>query len=167
MTRRSKIKNRRAFSLLEVLIAVVIISLGMVSVLAASTAFTESNASGIELSTAEFLVEEVRELTTSLSVTDPNSDDDTFGPEYYESSVADYDDLDDFDGASFSPPIDIKRNALSNYAGYTQQVTVRNVSANDFSSVQYDHSTNFVRVTVNILLGGEQITSSSWIRANY
>jgi hypothetical protein len=91
----------------------------------------------------------------------------TFGPEADETVLADYDDLDDFDGLAFSPPIRTDRATLSNFAAFTQQVTVENINAGDFEQIVADHASFFVRVTVKVLLNSEEIISADWVRATY
>jgi hypothetical protein len=88
-----------------------------------------------------------------------------FGPE--EADLAYYDDLDDFDGASFSPPIDANRNVLNNFAAFSQIVSVENVNPSNFDQVVADHSTSFVRVTVTVVLNAKEISSTRWVRARY
>jgi len=153
------------FSLIEVLIAIILVGLAIVSLVAANSSFTKANAAGTDLSTAEFIVEQIRELTTLLPVIDPNTGISMFGPE--EAILADYDDLDDFDGASFSPPISTDREVLNDFAAFSQQITVENVSAADFEQVVSNHSSFFVRVTVKVFLNSREISSASWIRARY
>jgi len=157
--------HQRAFSLLEVLVATILVGLAIAALVTANGAFTIANGAGTELSTAEFLIEQLRELTALLPVVDPDTGAAIFGPE--EPNLVSYDDVDDFDGASFSPPIDAGRNALNNFPAYTQQVTVENVSAANFEQVVGDHDSNFVRVTVAVFLNSKQISSASWIRARY
>jgi len=151
------------FSLIEVLIAIILIGLAIASLIAANSSFTEANAAGTDLSTAEFLLEQIRELTTLLPVIDPNDGTSTFGAE--EATLADYDDLDDFDGANFSPPISADREVLNDFAAFSQQITVENVNAANFENVVPDHSSDFVRVTVKVFLNSREIVSTSWIRA--
>ncbi len=160
-------KNKRGFSLIEVLIAILIVGLAIVSLVAGNSAFTMANGAGTDLSIAEFLFEQVRELTALLPVSDPDSTNwSHFGEETGE-TLADYDDLDDFDGKSFSPPISAHRDPLYNFAAYSQQITVENVNASDFEQVESDRSTNFVRVTVKIFLNSKEISSASWLRVRY
>mgnify|MGYP001103621247 CR=1 FL=1 len=159
-------KYKSGFSLIEVLIAILLVGLAMAALMASNTAFTKANGAGTDLSTAEFLVEQIRELTTLLPVVDPESEDWAFGPEAGE-TLAIYDDLDDFDGTSFSPPIDADRNPLNDLAAYSQQVTVENVNASNFEQVKADTYTSFVRVTVRVYLNSKEITSASWLRAQY
>lgn len=157
--------TKGGFTLIEVLIAIMLVALAIASLVAASTSFTKTNAAGVELSTAEFLIEQIKELTVLLPVVDPETGTDLFGPE--EAGPGYYDDLDDFDDASFSPPIDAGRQVLSDLAAFSQKITVENVSASDFESVVPDHSTPFVRVTVRVLLNSKEISSASWLRARY
>jgi len=153
------------FSLVEVLIAVVLVGLAIAALLASNSALTIANSEGAELSTAEFLSEQIRELTAMLNVVDPETGIGTFGPE--EPNFISYDDVDDFDGAVFSPPISADRSTLNDFSAFTQQVTVENVSASNFELVVGDHSSSFVRVTVRVLLNAREISSACWIRARY
>jgi prepilin-type N-terminal cleavage/methylation domain-containing protein len=157
--------NWAGFSLIEVLIAIILIGLAITALLASSSSFTIVNGAGTDLSTAEFLIEQIRELTTLLPVVDPQTGTAVFGPE--ETNVAYYDDLDDFDGASFSPPIDARRYILNDFAAFSQHVNVENINPGNFEQVVDDHSTSFVRVTVTVLLNTKEINSMSWIRARY
>jgi prepilin-type N-terminal cleavage/methylation domain-containing protein len=160
------VRNPKGFSLIEAMIAVVLVGLSITALVVASNSFTQANAFGADLSTAEFLVEQIRELTTMLPVADPDVTTwTTLGPE--EATLADYDDVDDFNGAVFSPPISASRAPLNDLAQFTQQVNVQNVSPTNFDMVVADGSSAFVRVTVIILQGGQQITTASWIRARY
>jgi len=153
------------FSLVEVLIAVVLVGLAIAALLTSNSALTIANSEGAELSTAEFMTEQIRELTTMLNVVDPETGIGTFGPE--EPNFISYDDVDDFDGAVFSPPISADRSTLNDFSAFTQQVTVENVSASNFELVVVDHSSSFVRVTVRVLLNAREISSACWIRARY
>jgi len=149
------------------LVAIVLVGIAIACLVAANISFTKANAAGTELSTAEFLLEQVKELTILLPVVDPNTGMSTIGLEAGETVLADYDDLDDFDGLAFSPPISADRATLNNFAAFTQQVTVENVSAGNFEQIVADHGSYFVRVTVKVLLNSEQIISADWVRATY
>ena len=159
--------KERGFTLVEVLIATVIIGLAIVALLAANSAFTMANGAAVELSTAEFLVEQIREMTVTLDVIDPEEGAGTFGAE--EGSLANYDDLDDFDGRTFSPPVDARRQQLTDFAAYSQQVTVQKVDPSNFEQVLpiADPRNDFVRVTVSVSYNNREICSISWIRARF
>jgi len=155
------------FTLIEALFAILLVGLAIASLLGANTAFTWTNAAGTDLTTAEFLLEQIKELTTTLPVIDPQTGTATFGLEPEETGLAAYDDLDDFDGASFSPPISADKATLSDFTTFTQQVTVENVSSSNFALAAAPHSSSFVRVTVKVLKNSKEISSASWIRAQY
>ena len=154
------------FTLIEALFAAMLLGLVVAALAAASGAFTMANGYGLDLSTAEFLIEEVREYTATLPVIDPQDADSVFGAETDETSLLLYDDIDDFNGASMSPPIDLSGATMSEFSAFAQEITVENVAPNAFGgAAQAAHSTDFVRVTVTVTKNGEPINSTSWIRA--
>lgn len=168
--RQSAIGNAEGgFSLVESLFAILLVGLAVASLLVANSAFTKANGTGTDLSTAEFLIEQIRELTALLPVVEPGTPDsgvDVFGPETGE-ILATYDDLNDFDDKNFSPPIDAGRNFLNDLTAFSQQVRVENVNASNFEQIVADHSSSFVRVTVKVYLNSKEISSASWLRARY
>lgn len=143
--KQGRVGGRAGFSLVEVLVAVVLVGVAIAALLAANGAFTQVNGAGIDLSTAEFLIEQLRERTAMLP----------------------YDDLDDFDDAAFCPPVDAEGMPLAEFASFTQQVTVENVRDDSLYTVVADHDSDFVRFTVTILQNNASISSASWIRAQY
>ena len=154
-----------AFTLIEVLMAIVFITLAVIALVASNAAFTRGNAAGVELSNAEFLIEQIKELTLQLPVVDPQTRTNVFGAE--ETLISAYDDLDDFNLKSYSPPIASNRQLLSSLASYRQIIYVRNVNSSNFQQVVANHSSPVVRVTVDIYHKGKKINSASWIRARY
>jgi len=158
-------KSQKAFTLIEIMVAIVFVGLAIASLVGANSAFTQANGAGTNLSTAEFLSEQIRELTTLVPVVDPDGAT-AFGPETGE-TVADFDDLGDFDNAVFSPPIDAMRNTLSNFSDFSQHITVSNINPSDFEQIETDNSTSFVRVTVDVFLNSTKICSTSWLRTEY
>ena len=53
-------RHRSGFTLVEVLIAVALIGLAIASLLVANISFTKANSAGMDLSTAEVLIEQIR-----------------------------------------------------------------------------------------------------------
>ena len=162
-------KYKSGFSLIEVLFAVMLVGLAIASLMAANGAFTKANGAGTDLSTAEFLIGQIRELSMLLPVVEPGTPEsgvDVFGPESGETLVT-YDDLNDFDGMNFSPPISAERTSLNELSAFSQKIKVENVNASDFEQVEANHSSNFVRVTVHVYLNSREISSASWLRARY
>jgi prepilin-type N-terminal cleavage/methylation domain-containing protein len=165
--KRSLKKNRSGFTLIEALMATMLIGIAVSALLIATVSQTQANAYGIDTSTAEFLVEEIRCMMMPLEVLDPETGIDVFGAEIDEVSVADYDDLDDFDEVTFNPPIDVSGAVLNDFSMYSQIVTVENVDPADLTSVVADHASLIVRVSVSIEMNGKEITSGNWIRARF
>ena len=164
-------RRSKGFSFVEILISIILVGLSITALVVASNSFTQANATGADISTAEFLVEQIRELTAMLPVADPDLTTWTaLGPNG-EATVAGYDDVDDFDGfnsAALGAPIDAHRNLLNALAHFSQSVTVEKVSKTDFDEVKDDDfDTPFARVTVRVFLNGREISSASWIRARY
>lgn len=102
------------FTLIETSLATLIIGIGVVAMVDAQTAFLVSNQWSSHAASATFLANEIRELTRNLPKHDPvvglhlgadgAGDDALFGwgPDAGETTVDDFDDIDDFDGMSFS-----------------------------------------------------------------
>jgi len=158
--------KRAAFTLAEILIAIIFLGLAIAALLGTNRVLTQSNAAAIELSTAEFLTEQFRELTILLPAYDPQEGIDSFGRE--EALLANYDDIDDFDDLPpFSPPINADRQPINSLASYRQTVTVQNVSPTNFALVVADNTTSFLKVTVNIYFNSKLVSSTSWIRTRY
>jgi len=151
------------------MISVVLVGLSVTALVVASNSFTTANGAGADLSTAEFLIEQIRELTTLLPVADPDVGAWTaLGPEADEPNLAGYNDVDDFDGASFCPPISASKTVLADFADWRQQITVDKLNPSNFNQVWADNTgSSFVRVTVHVSLNGEQVSSASWVRARY
>jgi prepilin-type N-terminal cleavage/methylation domain-containing protein len=137
--------KKNGFTLIEVLIAILLVGLAIASLVVANGSFTKANAAATDLSTAEFLIEQVRERSASVNY------DDLHG-------------LGHFDNVSFSPPISADGESLNDFAAFGEQITVENVSDANFGQVVVD--SNFVRVTVKVFLNSKQISSSSWLRAD-
>lgn len=167
----------QAFTLIETALAVVIISTGVLAIIAAQQAFHQQNLWSQKVGTALLLANEMRELTMGLPRFDPITGSETWGPEDNEPTVAQFDDLDDFDGAdglgtTFSPPIDANRNTVPNMERWSQVVTVENVQPGRVNGPAVaDNSTDVVRITCRVLYHDPklpeptEITQLTWIRA--
>jgi hypothetical protein len=125
----------------EVLVAVLLVGLAIASLVATSGAFTIKNGAAVDLSTAEFLIEEIRERTAMMG----------------------FDELAAMKEASYCPPIDVNGEQLEDFGVFGQQVRVECVGGADLDEIT--ESSDFVRVTVTITKNGRPISSASWIRA--
>lgn len=126
------------------LIAIILVGLSIASLVSANIAFSKANGYGTDLSTADFLVEQIREKTILLAVTDLYALDDDH----------------------YAPPINANNQQLNDLAGFAQHITVENVNPSDFEQTVADGSTSFMRVTVTVSLNSKQLRTESWIRAD-
>ena len=139
----NKKKQSSGFTLIEALFAAMLLGLVVAALAAASGAFTMANGYGVDLSTAEFLIEEIRELTANENV-------DTL--------------LASYDGHTFNPPKDISNLDMADFSEFSQQVEIDYVESGNFADT-VTGPTDFVRLTVTVSKSGQPISSTSWIRA--
>lgn len=73
---------------------------------------------------------------------------------------ADFDDVEDYNGWSSSPPKDVNGISLSTYAGYTRSVSIIGVPQNDLTPAApaAPGATDFMVVTVRVDWDGDYIT---------
>ena len=175
-------QSRSAFTLMETMLAIVIVGVGVLSIMYAQEVFHKDNSWALRTSTATYLANEVREMVRYLPRKDPVTGNAFWGPEQGENSVADFDDLDDFDGDDGSGivfsaddesgPLDAFGRVLPGMGGWSQEITVCNVEPTDIGAApdpERDGTTNFVRiqVTVKYKEPGDEvattITSLAWV----
>jgi type II secretory pathway pseudopilin PulG len=156
---------RRGFTLLETGLTTIIIGMGVVAITELLTKGTVSQIEANDLTIAVNLANSIHELTYNLKFTDPsniNNPSPHWGPETGE-TLATYNDNDDFDGQTFSPPIDARRNVLSNFTGWSQTITVQNVDPNKITLVVPNATTQMERITVTIQHNGKTLYTESWL----
>ncbi len=151
----------------------------------AQAAFHQQNDWSTHTSTATFLANEIREMTDRLPLYDPVTGNAQWGPEGNETTLADFDDLDDFDGSfgagvvfSFSDgtgPVNAMRQIISGMTGWSQIVRVYNVDPTNISAQgnsALDGTTDMMRIEVTITYQGMNdpspvvVTTVSWVTGN-
>lgn len=135
-------KQEKAFTLIEVMIATIFVGLAISALMAASGTYTMVNSAGLDLSSGEFLIEQIREMTM----------------------VTAYASLTGLNNTTYSPPRDANGQPLNAFSHFSQIISVVKVSATDFQ--QIDANSKFIRVTVAIEQNGDQLTEASWVRAD-
>src|SRR5262245_48150477 len=109
---RATVRSPRAFTLLETMMALVIIGVGVLAFVDAQASFTRSNNWSSQAATGYLLANEVREFTRHLKRHDPvtglvlvtsggSQVLQGWGRENNELTIDDLDDLDDLDGVTF------------------------------------------------------------------
>jgi type II secretory pathway pseudopilin PulG len=161
-------RPRRGFTLIEAAMTTVIIGVGCVAMLQLLGAGTLANNDGAELTTGMNLAGNIRECLTGVAYSDPTTPT-HWGTETGEASVASYNDLDDFDGKTFSPPIDARRQSLgSNYSQWSQSVRVETIKPDKLTTTisHLNLSPDLrptCRCTVNVTHNGKLVYSQNWI----
>jgi len=145
------------FTLLEVMMGIVIVGVGYLAAMQLFATCSQQNADSLRMTCAASLAGSIRELIARKSFVDPIAGYTEFGRGADETLVSQYDDVDDFDGQVFNPPIDAvdpnNPQTQPSLAAYSQLVSVVPVDIADFSKTLSKTSKNYqaVRVTVNIL----------------
>lgn len=169
--------HRRGFTLIEAALTTVIVGVAILALVGLSGALTIQNAYAGQSTTAMLLASNVQEAMAGLRFNDPAFANSYFGPESGE-TLDSFNDVDDFDGQTFSPPIDAARAPVIGLWQYAQVVSVRpihgnklnsntNVSSPDLPKTAY---TGAVRVMVQVLYKpharavAQEVYRTSWIR---
>lgn len=136
---------KSGFTLVEVLLAVMLVGIAIAGIVSANGYLTRLNGAGVELSTAEFLVEQIRERTAGMG---------------FSSIVS-------LNGKTYSPPEDSAGEVLNDFADYMQVITAVHVSNADLTQINGGGNSDFIRVTVDVYQDNMLISSGSWVRADY
>src|SRR5258706_13456292 len=112
--------GRGGFTLIEAAVVTTIISFGVLAMLQLLAVGTVSNNDGAEMSTAINLAKSVREMMVGMSIADPVTPT-HWGAEAGE-NLATYNDIDDFDGKTYSPPIDARRTSIAALSDWSQTI---------------------------------------------
>jgi type II secretory pathway pseudopilin PulG len=174
---RTRPKAHLGFTLVETACATAILAVSVMAVMGLSFACTQQNRTSTQLATATLLATHLREILSTVSFSDPSSGTTTWGPEAGE-TLSSYDDLDDFDDASYMPPIDVNRATIASLDDYQQRVFVRPINAKDLqgnidgTAIADGTYTGAVRITIQVLYRDPVTRSSavvhevSWVRVD-
>lgn len=163
------VQKSRGFTLIEAAMTTAIIGIAFVAVMELFAACTRQNRYANHNTTAMMLAEHIQEMMLGLPFADPNPLSAVFGAETGE-SLATYDDLDDFNGRSFNPPIDAQRQIIPELSQYTQTVSVVYANPDQPSAGGTAGKALRVRVVITYQSGSsspvEQVYSLSWLVMN-
>jgi prepilin-type N-terminal cleavage/methylation domain-containing protein len=115
--------RRRGFTLMEVALAITIIGIGILSMVKLVAACTQENSLAKQMTVGMLLADHVQEAMAGLPFNDPFLVNTYFGPEPGE-TLASFNDIDDFDGSTFNPPIDSLRQKMPQFSQYSQVISV-------------------------------------------
>ena len=163
-TKKIEPQHRRAFSMLEVTLSTVIVSLVLVSALNMSASsllmWNESSSDTRAQTLAHDLLNEI----LAVSYEDPETDPPDWGTESDEPWAPDrliFDDTDDYDGWHGVPPARRNGSEIPNLIGWDRHVSVEKVEANDptwtLGNGQADQGVRLITITVSDSTGGQYI----------
>ena len=151
----------RGFTYVEVMLAVVILSVAVVAtVYCVQVALLQQKASR-DITTACHLAQEIREITLDKAFLDPDQTP-VYGPEAGE-TFSDFDDIDDYHKQVISPPVLSDMSRRDDLPGWSQRVVVEYVDASDLKTVVGAGTSDYVRVTVRVYGGEQKQAELKWI----
>lgn len=157
-------RQMAAFTLLESLVTIMVVGLGVVAIMGAQQAFHRQSDVAQRTGSGMLLANEVRELMLPLPNHDPVTGTTIIGIEPGETSVAAYDDVDDFAGVTFDPPITALRDAVPNMTNWSQAVTVEAVNADNLAATGLTvGTTDLMRVMVTVQYQQQTVAQLTWI----
>lgn len=127
-----------AFTLVEAMMAVVIVGLGVTGLMYIVASGTTVNAFGNQLSSATYLAEELRTMT----------------------DIEEFESLTDYDGLSFAG-VDSDGNAIAGMQGYVQSLTV---TAVDPTTLASDPTSDVILIAANVSYQGKEMVNMTWLR---
>ena len=165
MSQRRRQPRRRGLTIVEVVISVMIVGLVMVSAMDSVGQILRGRQQTADAVRAKALAQQL--MTEILRDAYEDDTSPVFGPESGESggSRADWDDVDDYDGWSQSPPEDHDGNTLPNLSGWQRDVVVEFVDPADPASVSGTDQ-GVKRVTVSVSRNGVTLAREVSLRTD-
>ncbi|HEV7300184.1 MAG TPA: type II secretion system protein [Tepidisphaeraceae bacterium] len=158
-----RLTRTRGFTLIEAALTTVIVGVAFVAMLTLFAAGTSVNNTSASMTTGMHLAKSVREMAMTMEFTSPASPG-TWGRDSGETATnpGAWDDLNDLDNASFSPPIDGGGNVIPNMENWRQTIDVRCVDVNGMETLLPDGTSEAIRITTIVTRGTDEVCRLSW-----
>ena len=134
-------RRKNAFTLVEVVFAIMIVGLGVVAMMHLFATGADANTVGNEVSSGTFLVQQIRALTDSLP----------------------YDALLSCHGLTWSGA-DAEGNPIPGLSAYTQSLSVTGVNPDDLT-IYIGPDPQLIRLTVTVTKDGKNVEQLTWLRS--
>jgi MSHA pilin protein MshD len=165
MTRSARTSPRRAFTLIEAAVSCIIVAVMLSAAIATSGAARSREQKAIDRQRGLFLAQSLMSEILDKAYVDPGAAP-LFGLEAAEvgqpRSV--YNDVDDYNGLSDSPPKDSTGAAISGYSRWSRAVTVQWVTPGNLNTASLTE-TNLKKVTVTVKKNGATVVELNALRA--
>ncbi|MGH7130743.1 MAG: type IV pilus modification PilV family protein [Phycisphaerales bacterium] len=164
--RRRGRRARAGLTMIEVVLSFIVVSLMLLAALEVVAASRKTIAIAERRATARFLADELLTVVFSKPYADPNETP-VFGLDASESLATkiSFDDVDDFNGWNEAPPLTATEKKMTDYAGWSREVTVEWVLASAPTTVQASE-TNAKRITVIAKYQGMEYGRAVAVRTN-
>lgn len=164
---KSRYHSVRGFSYIEVLLAAVLLA---VLFTAGMTLYGNLGRAGQDTLdqdlAAELCLEMIKEIKL-LPYADPQTPTTGIACEEGGTSRNQYDDIDDYDNWTATPPQTREGSTLERYTGLTHSVAVEHVSSGNFQQTLSDaNNQGFKRITITIKRGDRELTRQIYIIAD-
>lgn len=165
---RCRVRGRAGFTLIEAMIATVVIGLGVLALIHSLGAGTRVNSVSRDMTQAVFLAQEIRELTLQLPFSDPDEADmgNPPGPDGADPATF-VDDLDDLMNTTYNPPVMASGSGtmqtISGMTGWSQVVDLEWKDPDRLTLTVPDGSSDVINVTATIQKDGRDVLSTSWL----
>ncbi|MCE9591971.1 MAG: prepilin-type N-terminal cleavage/methylation domain-containing protein [Planctomycetes bacterium] len=166
-SKRSNTVARPGFSLVEAVVCMVVLSLVLVAAMQVAGAANVAQAKVSERVTGRLLADGLLSEIVPLAYADPGASP-VFGREAGESTSSKqaYNDVDDFNGWTESPPLSRTNVEIVGMTDWTRSVAVQWVNVPVISQVSVNE-TGAKRITVTVTRNGRVIATAVAIRTKY
>ena len=154
-----------AFTLIEALIATVLVGLGIAAMMVSTQSGTRVAAHSQELTQAIYIASEIREWTLKLPFKDPQTPTDPPGPDADEDPQIMVDDLDDLMSVTFSPPRDAMGRTIDDMSDWSETITLTWRDKDNLTSIVNPGESEMVFVQVVVSHNGKKVLSTGWLIA--
>ena len=174
---RSQISNlkpriptrHRGFTLIEAVTATLVVGLLLSAAMSAASASLVAQYHSADRARGRFLAQALMSEILVQAYIDPGSSP-TFGPEPGETTSpptrVNFNDVDDYNNWSESPPQNKDGSVIPNFGGWTRQVSVCWVSPSDLTTPVTSADTNIKRITVTVSHNNVAVATAVAIKAN-
>jgi prepilin-type N-terminal cleavage/methylation domain-containing protein len=161
--RAGNIAKNQAFTLIEAMVATVILGMGVAAVVVSLGSGSRINQAGRDMTQATLLAQNIREWTLQLPFTDP--DEETPPPPGPDGSSPQVfvDDLDDLMNVTYSPPRDGSGEALSDMGDWSQTITMSWRDPVDINTAVADGASDLLYLEVTISKHGQEVVKTGWL----